>query len=224
MANLNTYRPQTFSLSGNVTAGGLNTTGVANVGTANVTGTLTASNVVVNGGVQISGITANVATNYPVFYNTTTNQISRSIKPIVNAYYSNATQTFTWGSVFAPNTESVDTGNIYNTSNGIIAPTVAGWYKIGTFLWVQSASTAWYMQLSKSGNQSAANAVVLTGGLTSAQINWYTGSGFMYFNGTTDTAVISMYPGLFSGTDTVETKGVYFNAQLTSMTIEWISP
>jgi hypothetical protein len=179
-------------------------------------------NMWVGGNLGVTGtVTANGATVL-----TTSTLLSTNFKPITGAYLTTATQVFAWGDVFVPNVASVNVTGMYNTSTGAISPTVPGFYKINMSAWVSAASTGWYAQVQKNGITLPSTNVVLIGStVTGSQGTIYTGSGVLYFNGTTDTAYVSVFAGTISSGDTVTFKGSdFFNTQLTSLTVEWVSP
>ena len=219
----NTITANSATLSGNITVANIITTGTyGNITGANV---ISANTFIASGNIRITGTGGNIATTYPVYFDATTNQLSRSIMPRVSAYYSTSTQTFNWGDAFKPDAVELNIGSIYDSSTGVFTPTVPGWYKISLVLWTQSSSTGWYAQFSKAGTASASNNSVIVGDITISSTKVMNGSTVLYFNGTTDTAAVYMYAGIFSGSDTVVTRGSgYFNSKLSALTFEWVSP
>jgi len=215
----------TLTVGSNITVGNLITTGTyGNITGANVI----SANTVIVGNVQITGASSNVATNYPVFYNTTTNQLSRSIKPVASAYYTGSSTSFSWGAVFKPDTVDLNVSSMYDSSTGSFTPTVPGWYRFTPIMWISSATSGWYVQVAKNNWPSASgpgNVSIIYGDSTVSGSSTYNGSAMVYLNGTTDYAKVYVLAGTFGSGDTVTIQGSgFFDAKITSVMCEWVSP
>jgi hypothetical protein len=107
------------------------------------------------------------------------------------------------GTTILFNTETYDTNNFYDTSNGRFTPTIAGYYQLSAKTTVQGGSiTRSFPTLHGPSFALRGNDLVMAANQEFGAVV----QGIMYFNGTTDYAYISVYANssgniLGSGTD-----------------------